>query len=90
MFGTIKIGGIWQIWNVTCDRSVIVENGHRNMGFFRVPAGKKGKELIYALEVIKPVFSLSRDFSKVVLDLDLRQHPEGFHVFDYVNSRAKT
>jgi hypothetical protein len=83
-FQTVKIGGIWQVWNVTCDGSIIVENGHRNMGFFKIPSGKKVKALINDLKAVKPVFSLSTDSSKVVLDSDLAQEPNGFHVFDYM------
>lgn len=87
MFGTIKIGGIWQIWNVTCDGSIIVENIHRNMGFFKKPACKKVKALIHTLKAIKPAFSLSKDFSEVVLDSNLEKDSNGFHVFDYVQLR---
>ncbi len=83
MLRIVKLGGLWQIWNVTCDGSIIVENGHRNMGFFKKQASKKANALISILKVIKPVFSLSTDFSKVVLDLSLEQNPNGFHVFDY-------
>lgn len=84
MFETAKIGGIWQIWNVTCDKSIIIENGHRNFGFFERPAGKKVKALISLLKTIEPVFSLSVDFSRIALDSDLKQSSDGFHVFDYV------
>ena len=84
MFGIAKLGGIWQIWNVTCDRSIIVENGHRNMGFFEKLAGKKAKALVDVLKTIKPAFSLRADFSKIVLDSGLEQNPKGFHVFDYL------
>lgn len=84
MFEAVKIGGVWQIWNVTCDGSVIVENGHRNMGFFERYDVKKVKALINALKKVKPVFSLSRDFSKITLNSDLKQDPDEFHVFDYL------
>lgn len=84
MLETLKIGGIWQMWNVACDGSIIVENWHRNMGFFKNYASKEVKTLVNALKSIKPVFSLSADFSTVVLDLDLQRAPSAFHVFDYV------
>lgn len=83
MFETVKIGGVWQIWNVTCDGSIIVENGHRNMGFFEKPTIKEVKVLINALKAIKPVFSLSTDLSKIILDSGLKKDSKGFHVFDY-------
>jgi len=83
MFKIAKIGGIWQIWNVTCDRSIIVENGHRNMGFLKKYDGRKLKALLSALETIKPIFSFTKDFSKITLDSDLKRSPKGFHVFDY-------
>jgi hypothetical protein len=84
MFEVVKIGGVWQIWNVTCDGSIIVENGHRNMGFFERYGGKEVEALINALKAIKPIFSLGNDFSKITLDSDLKQDPDGFHVFDYL------
>jgi hypothetical protein len=84
MFKVAKIGGVWQIWNMTCDGSIIVGNGHRNMGFFERYDGKKVKALINALETIKPIFSLNKDLSKIILESDLKQNPKGFHVFDYV------
>lgn len=84
MFETVKLGGIWQIWNVTCDGSIVVENWHRNMGFFKSPTDEKVRAFISILKAIKPVLSLSTDFSKVVLNSDLKRHPKGFHVFDYV------
>jgi hypothetical protein len=80
MFTTVKMGGIWQIWNVTCDGSIIVENGHRNMGFFEKLAARR----VNALKKIKPVFSLSADISKIGFDSNLEQDPKGFHVFDYI------
>lgn len=83
MLGIVKIGGLWQIWNITCDGSIIVENVHRNMAFFKRPLGKKTRVLVNSLKPIKPVFSLSKDFSRVVLDSDLEQDPSGLHVFDY-------
>lgn len=83
MLEVVKIGGIWQIWNVTCDGSIIVENGHRNMGFFEKTPGEKLKEFVEALKAIKPVFSLNIDLLKIVIDSDLEQNPNGFHVFDY-------
>lgn len=83
MFQIVKIGGIWQIWNVTCDGSIIVENGHRNMGFWGEPADRRAKALVKALKSIEPAFSLSTDFSRVVLDSNLERNPSGFHVFDY-------
>jgi hypothetical protein len=84
VFEFLKIGGVWQAWNVTCDGSIIVENCHRNMGFFQALVGKEAKALIMVLKTIRPVFSLSLDFTKVVLDSDLRNNPKGFHVFDYL------
>ncbi|GEM_PF-6781968 len=84
MIQVVKIGGIWQIWNVACDGSIVVENGHRNMGFFKAPTRNRVNALVSALKSIQPVFSLSMDFSRVVLDSSLEQHPNGFHVFDYV------
>lgn len=83
MFKVAKFGGIWQIWNVTCDRSIIVENGHRNMGFLKKYDGRRLKALISALEAIKPILSFSKDFSKITLNSDLKRNPKGFHVFDY-------
>jgi len=84
MFKAAKIGGVWQIWNVTCDGSIIVENGHRNMGFFERYDVKKVEALINALKKTKPVFSLSKNFSKIILNSDLKQDPVGSHVFDYL------
>lgn len=84
MFEAVKIGGIWQIWNVACDGSIIVENGHRNMGFFERYNSKEVEALINILKKIKPVFSLATDFSKITLDSDLKRDPDEFHVFDYM------
>lgn len=83
MFEIVKLGGVWQIWNVTCDGSMIVENAHRNMGFLGKHAGRGAKALLNALRAIKPAFSLGTDFSSVVLDSNLEQDANGFHVFDY-------
>jgi hypothetical protein len=83
MFRIAKVGGIWQIWNVTCDGSIIVENGHRNMGFFERSAGKKAKILTSLLRPVNPVFSLSTNPLGIIFDLDLARAPNGFHVFDY-------
>lgn len=83
MFTIAKIGGIWQIWNVTCDGSIIVENAHRNMGFLQKHAGKRVRALVNALKSMKPAFSLSTDFSRAVLDSNLEKDTDGFHVFDY-------
>lgn len=71
------------MWNVTCDGSIIVENCHRNTAFLERHCHKKAKALIKVLKAFKPIFSLSRDFSKVTLDSDLQRDPEGLHVFDY-------
>ncbi len=83
MISLVKFGGLWQGWNVTCDGSIIVENGHRNMGFYELPSDSRTKLFIERLKFCKPVFSLSRDYSLVVSDSDLRINPNGFHVFDY-------
>ncbi len=80
----LQLKSIWQVWNVTCDGSIIVGNGHRNMGFFRRPIGRKAKTLMHLLKATKPAFSLGEEEAKVVLDSDLRQDPVGFHVFDYM------
>lgn len=85
MFEKVKFSGPWQVWNVTCDGSIIVENFHRNMGFFRRQIGREAKaSLLNALKTIKPAFSLSEGPARVVLGSDLEQDPDGFHVFDYV------
>jgi hypothetical protein len=84
VFEYLKLGGVWQAWNVTCDGSIIVENCHRNMGFFKTLVGREAKALIKVLKRIKPAFSLSKDFTRVVLDSDLEKNPRGFHAFDYL------
>lgn len=83
MLRVLKLGGVWQIWNVTCDRSIVVENCHRNMGFFRTLLCEEAKGLLNVLKSFRPAFSLSDDFTKVVLDSNLEKSPKGFHVFDY-------
>jgi hypothetical protein len=84
MFQYLKVGGVWQAWNVTCDGSIIVENFHRNMGFFKTLVRREAKALINVLKGIRPAFSLNEDFTKVVLDSDLEKNPQRFHVFDYL------
>jgi hypothetical protein len=84
VFEYLKICGVWQAWNVTCDGSIIVENFHRNMGFFKMLVGKEAKGLVRRLKTIRPVFSLSWDFTNVVLDAGLEDNPQWFHVFDYL------
>jgi hypothetical protein len=84
VFKSLKIDGVWQAWNVTCDASIIVENCHRNMGFQKTLVGKEAKPLIKTLKTMSPAFSLNDSFTKVVLDSDLVKSPKGFHVFDYL------
>lgn len=84
VFEYLKIGGVWQAWNVTCDGSIIVENCHRNMGFFKTLVRREAKALINVLKGIRPAFSLNEDFTKVVLDSDLEKNPQRFHAFDYL------